>query len=143
MLRIRTTSMSTTARSTATSSAYAASSARSTTSSTQAKGSMAPDIDSRTSEERVLALKWSNRISLTPRILAVNIFALALLAGGFSYLDSYRERIVESRIAQSSREVRLIAQSLASATQERRDLLVLSLARDMGVRIRLYDETGK
>ncbi|MDF7775990.1 stimulus-sensing domain-containing protein [Sphingomonas sp. AOB5] len=104
---------------------------------------MAPDIDSRTSEERVLALKWSNRISLTPRILAVNIFALALLAGGFSYLDSYRSRIVESRVAQSSREVRLIAQSLASATPARRDLLVVSLARDMGVRIRLYDEEGK
>ena len=104
---------------------------------------MAPDIDSRTSEERELALKWSNRISLTPRILAVNIFALALLGGGFSYLDSYRSRIVDSRVAQASREARLIAQSLASATPERRDRLVASLARDTGVRIRLYDEEGK
>jgi two-component system sensor histidine kinase ChvG len=103
---------------------------------------MAPDIDSLTNEERDLALKWSNRISLTPRILAVNIFALALLGGGFSYLDSYRSRIVDSRVAQASREVRLIAQALASATGPRRDLLVLSLARDMGVRIRLYDEQG-
>ncbi|MCW3836729.1 sensor histidine kinase [Sphingomonas canadensis] len=106
---------------------------------------MAPDIDSPTSEERGLALKWSNRLSLTPRILAVNIFALALLAGGFSYLDSYRARIVESRMAQSSREVRLIAQSLAAAAKDppRRDTLVLSLARDMGVRIRLFGEDGK
>ncbi|MEN3746916.1 stimulus-sensing domain-containing protein [Sphingomonas sp. HF-S3] len=103
---------------------------------------MGPDIASRTSDERGLALKLSNRISLTPRILAVNIFALALLAGGFFYLDSYRSRIVESRMAQASREARLIAQSLASATKERRDLLVLSLARDMGVRVRLYDQKG-
>lgn len=103
---------------------------------------MAPVTDSQTSEERDLALKWSNRISLTPRILAVNIFALALLGGGFSYLDSYRSRLVDSRIEQAKREVRLIAQSLASATGPRRDLLVLSLARDMGVRIRLYDEQG-
>ncbi|MEI9850005.1 MAG: stimulus-sensing domain-containing protein [Sphingomonas sp.] len=106
---------------------------------------MAPDIVSQTNEERELALKWSNRLSLTPRILAVNIFALALLAGGFSYLDSYRSRIVESRVAQSSREARLIAQSLAAAAKDppRRATLVQSLARDMGVRIRLFDEAGK
>jgi len=104
---------------------------------------MAPDIVSQTSEDRELELKWSNRISLTPRILAVNIFALALLAGGFSYLDSYRSRIVDSRVAQASREAQLVAQSIASATKERRDLLVLSLARDTDTRVRLYDEDGK
>ena len=103
---------------------------------------MVPDIVSRMNEERDLALKWSNRVSLTPRILAVNIFALALLAGGFFYLDSYRSRIVDSRVAQAGREVRLVAQALASATPERRDLLVLSLARDTGARIRLFDENG-
>ena len=99
---------------------------------------MAPATDSRTNRlERDLALKWSARVSLTPRILAVNIFALMLLGGGFWYLDSYRSRIVDSRVAQAQREVRLIAQALASATAERRDLLVLSLARDTGSRIRL------
>ena len=104
---------------------------------------MAPVIDSPTSDERELALKWSNRVSLTPRILAVNIFALALLAFGFSYLDSYRSRILDSQTAQSSREAKLIAQAIASAsTKERRDLLVLSLARDTGTRIRLFDEAG-
>ena len=89
-----------------------------------------------------MALTWSNGISLTVRILAVNIFALALLGSGFFYLDSYRSRIVDSRVAQAKREVRLIAQALASATNERRNLLVLSLARDTGTRIRLYDENG-
>ncbi|MBO9622841.1 MAG: stimulus-sensing domain-containing protein [Sphingomonas sp.] len=104
---------------------------------------MAPDTVSRTNNERDLALKWSSRVSLTPRILAVNIFALALLGGGFSYLDSYRSRMVDSRVAQARREVRLIAQAVASATAERRDLLVLSLARDTGNRIRLFDEDGR
>ncbi len=104
---------------------------------------MAPDTASRTNEERGLALRWSNRVSLTPRILAVNVFALALLGSGFFYLDSYRSRIVDSRVAQARREVRLVAQALASATPDRRPLLVLSLARDTGSRIRLYDEHGR
>jgi two-component system sensor histidine kinase ChvG len=103
---------------------------------------MAPAIAFPTSEERELALSWSNRVSLTPRILAVNIFALALLAGGFFYLDSYRSRIVDNRVAQASREVRLIAQAIASVPPERRDGLVLRLARDTGTRIRLYDPEG-
>src|SRR3546814_4088326 len=54
---------------------------------------MAPVTDSPRSDDGDLALRWSGRVSLTPRILAVNIFALALLAGGFFYLDSYRSRI--------------------------------------------------
>ena len=105
---------------------------------------MEPDTVSRTNDEQALGLKWSNRVSLTPRILAVNIFALALLAGGFYYLDSYRSRMVDSRVEQAAREVRLVAQALASAKDEkRRDLLVTSLARDTGTRIRLYDAKGK
>ena len=112
-------------------------------SSTRSKRFMARDIDSRMNDDPELALRWSSRVSLTTRILALNIFALALLAGGFSYLDSFRSRIVDSRVAQAGREVRLLAQSLASATSDRRDLLVLSLARDTGSRIRLYDDTGK
>lgn len=106
---------------------------------------MAPDTASQTNDDQALGLKWSNRVSLTPRILAVNIVALALLGGGFSYLDSYRSRMVDSRVEQAGREARLIAQSLASTNKDekRRDLLVLSLARDTNTRIRLYDDTGK
>ncbi len=104
---------------------------------------MARDTDSPTSEGRELALSWSNRVSLTPRILAVNIFALALLAGGFFYLDSYRSRIVDSRTAQASREVRLIARALAPVPPTRRDALVLRLAHDTGTRIRLYGPAGE
>lgn len=103
---------------------------------------MEPDIDSPRSEDSDLALRWSGRVSLTRRILAVNIFALALLAGGFFYLDSYRSRIVDSRVAQASREVRLVAEATSAVPPARRDALILRLARDTSSRIRLFDDAG-
>ncbi|WP_260599118.1 sensor histidine kinase [Sphingomonas endolithica] len=98
-------------------------------------------IDRRDDDE--LSLRWSGRVSLTPRILAVNIFALALLAGGFFYLDSYRSRILDSRIVQSTSEARLIAEALLSVAPERSDALMLRLARDTGARLRLFDPEGR
>ncbi len=95
------------------------------------------------SEGRDLTLRWSGRISLTARILALNIFALALLAGGFFYLDSYRSRILDSRTAQASREARLIAAAIATAPIDHRDRLALRLAHDTGTRIRLFAPDGQ
>lgn len=93
-------------------------------------------------DPRDLALRWSGQVSLTWRILAVNVIALALVAGGFFYLDSYRSRIVDSRMAQAEREVRLIAQALDGASKRTREPLVMRLATDTGTRIRLFDEGG-
>ncbi len=104
---------------------------------------MARVTDSPRNDDRELTLRWSGQVSLTPRILAVNIIALAMLAGGFFYLDSYRSRLVDSRVAQASREARLIAEAMGSVTPERHNLLALRLARDTGARIRLYDAKGK
>src|SRR6478752_5714684 len=117
-----TTSMSTTAPSTATSSACAASSGRSTPSSTPSRHYMARVIDSPRNDDRELSLRWSGQVSLTPRILAVNIIALAMLAGGFFYLDSYRSRIVDNRVAQASREARLIAEAMGAVTPDRHNI---------------------
>ena len=89
-----------------------------------------------------LTLRWSGQISLTRRILAVNILALLLLAGGFFYLDSYRSRIVDSRVAQASREARLIGEALASVTPRQRDALIERLSDDTGSRIRLFGPDG-
>lgn len=100
---------------------------------------MVPGIDSPRSDESGLSLRWSGQISLTPRILAVNIIALALLAGGFFYLDSYRSRLVDSRVAQARREAGLIAEALRSVALDQRDALALTLAKDTGARIRLFD----
>ncbi|QDZ07571.1 HAMP domain-containing protein [Sphingomonas panacisoli] len=93
-------------------------------------------------EGRDLSLRWSGRISLTTRILALNIFALALLAGGFFYLDSYRSRILDSRTAQASREARLIAAAMNASAADHRAALALQLARDTGTRIRLFRADG-
>jgi two-component system sensor histidine kinase ChvG len=82
--------------------------------------------------------RWSGRVSLTPRILAVNIIALLLLAGGFFYLDSFRSRILDSRAAQAGREARLMAEALGAVGAARRDDLLARLAVDTGTRLRLY-----
>ncbi len=107
---------------------------------------MVPGIDFLRNElgvdSRDLTLRWSGQISLTRRILAVNIFALLLLAGGFFYLDSYRSRVVDNRVAQSGREARLIGEALAAVDPALRDPLVLRLASDTGSRIRLFDAGG-
>ncbi|MDQ2893447.1 MAG: stimulus-sensing domain-containing protein [Pseudomonadota bacterium] len=89
-----------------------------------------------------LALRWSGQISLTRRILAVNILALLLLAGGFFYLDSYRSRIVDSRVAQASREARLMGEALAMVAPAQRDPLLVRLADDTGTRIRVFGADG-
>ena len=90
-----------------------------------------------------LALRWSGQISLTQRILAVNIVALLLLAVGFFYLDSYRSRIVDYRVAQSLREARLIGEALNASAPKGRDALVTRLATDTGLRVRVFDAAGR
>ena len=108
---------------------------------------MAPATDSPRSDPRPegadLALRWSGQISLTRRILAVNIFALLLLAGGFFYLDSYRSRIVDSRVAQAEREARLIGEALAMVNVAQRDDLIVRLAEDTGGRLRVFATDGR
>jgi two-component system, OmpR family, sensor histidine kinase ChvG len=105
---------------------------------------MAPATASPRSEGgRDLRLQWSGRISLTRRILTVNIVALLLLAGGFFYLDSFRSRILDSREAQAGREARLIAESLSSAEPGERDRLLVRLANDTGTRLRVFAGDGR
>ena len=87
-------------------------------------------------------MRWSGRLSLTPRILAVNVFALALLAGGFFYLDSYRTRIVDDRLSQSARELKLLAIGLENAPADRQDQLIAAYARQTGDRVRRYGADG-
>jgi two-component system sensor histidine kinase ChvG len=94
------------------------------------------------SADRDLTLQWSGRVSLTRRILAVNIIALAMLAGGFFYLDSYRSRQVDNRVARTRQEVRLAAEAIAAGRPAVRDALVRRLARDTGSRLRIFDGAG-
>lgn len=103
---------------------------------------MAPDTDLTTSDDRDLSLRWSGRVSLTARILAVNALALGLVAGGFFYLDTYRARIVDNRLALASAEAQLISQAIMAAPPPEREGLVMRLARITDKRIRLYNADG-
>ena len=53
---------------------------------------MEPDIATpnkdRQERDKGLSLRWSARLSLTTRILVVNVLAIALLAGGLFYLNN-------------------------------------------------------
>ena len=74
-------------------------------------------------------------MSLTARILAVNIFALAILAGSLFYLDSFRSRLTAARLQQAQTEARIIADALGAAAPEARRPLLYKLGRDSGARI--------
>jgi len=103
---------------------------------------MAPATASTRSEERHAGGEWTTRISLTRRILAVNIFALAILAGGFFYLDSYRARLIDGRLVALGREAALIATALEEAPPPVRLRLLRGAATATGLRLRLYDRSG-
>lgn len=92
----------------------------------------------RRSEERDLVLAWSGRWSLTSRILAVNIFALAMLAGGFFYLDSYRAQIIDRSMEQAATEAEIVAEATAAAPPRDRPALLGRLGATTGMRFRLY-----
>ncbi len=104
---------------------------------------MAPDIDSPKPERLYPPIRWSGRVSLTTRILAVNIFALALLAGGFFYLQSYRARLIDFRIERSVRETGLIHDALSVAPLEAAPGLLVRMAQRTGSRLRLYHADGR
>jgi two-component system sensor histidine kinase ChvG len=90
----------------------------------------------------VRSTAWRTRFSLTRRILAVNIFAPALLAGGFFYLDSYRTRIIDARIDRMSREVSVMAAAMEDVRPSRRDSMIARFANVTGYRVRLYAPDG-
>ncbi len=93
-------------------------------------------------DDQALRLRWSGRIPLTTRILLVNILALAILAGGFFYLDSYRARQLDQRVEQVAEQARLVAEAAAAAPQEARAGLLRRLGRLTGLRLRVYPKSG-
>jgi two-component system, OmpR family, sensor histidine kinase ChvG len=103
---------------------------------------MAPVTDLPRSERRGAGAEWTPRISVTRRILAVNIFALLILAGGFFYLDSYRARLIDGRLTNAARETALIATAIEAARPDERAPLLMQAARTSGMRLRLYDKNG-
>lgn len=83
---------------------------------------------------------WRIRgVSLTTRILFVNVIALALLAGGFFYLDSYRKQLIEERFKLARAEVEIAAEALVGADAARRRQLLARIGTEQALRLRLYD----
>ncbi|MDE2042406.1 MAG: HAMP domain-containing histidine kinase [Alphaproteobacteria bacterium] len=109
---------------------------------------MVPDTDSPSNDWPSLGglfdLRWAGRVSVTRRILAVNIFALALLGASFFYLDSYRTRLLARAVRESDHEAIIVGAALDEApflAQNR--AAMLNLARAAHARVRMIDHQGR
>lgn len=87
-------------------------------------------------------LFWSRRFSLTTRILALNVIALALMAGSLFYLDSLRKQLFAERFKLARSEVEITADALAEAPSAQRRALIARIAGEQKLRLRLYDARG-
>ena len=86
---------------------------------------------------------WRTRgLSLTARILAVNVIALGLLAGGFFYLDSYRNQLLEERFKLARAEAEIAAAALAGADIAHQRALLARIGPAQQLRLTLYDAKG-
>ena len=92
--------------------------------------------------KRLAQLRWSLGVSLTSRILAVNIIALGLLAGSLFYLDSYRNRLLAERFQLARAEAEVAAGALALTNRAQSRALVVRTATQQKLRLRLYGRNG-
>ena len=92
--------------------------------------------------------------SLTARILAINVLALAIAVAGFFYLDRYQSDLFDAKLASLAREGALIAGALGESVvplpasekswldPELAGPLIQRLALPAGTRVRLFDTEG-
>ena len=80
---------------------------------------------------------------LLHRILAVNIFVLAILAGSIFYLDGFRSRLTESAVATAATEARIAADALFVARRDLKPTMLRRIGRASGTRLRVYDAGGR
>jgi two-component system sensor histidine kinase ChvG len=86
---------------------------------------------------------WTKRLTLRQRILALNIFAVAILFGGIFYLDSFRTRLTDARIEQAESEAVMIAHMMAAVPPAAREPILIRLGQDSGTRLRLFSPGGQ
>lgn len=89
-----------------------------------------------------MTLHWSGRMSLTRRILAVNILPVILLAGSLFYLDVIRDRLIAERLAQSAEQVQLLATVFSRVPTDELEDEARRLGQTSGTRIRLVASDG-
>ena len=92
--------------------------------------------------EHGLSLRWSARLSLTTRILVVNVLAIALLAGGLFYLNNYRDRLTEERLVQARMQLTIVADALSAGDARHKNALIRKFSDHLGARLRLYAPDG-
>src|SRR4028118_1641967 len=139
MSPIRTTSTWTIARSTATSSGCGASSGWWMPSSRGSRRSTASDTALAKTEDQDLSVNWTRRVAIRHRILAVNVFAILILAGSIFYLDGFRGRLTQARVERAAIEATMIARSVGAVPAQMREPLLVRMGQDSGARLRLYD----
>ena len=93
-------------------------------------------------DQQLRRFGWSNRLSITPRILAVNILPLALLGGGVFYLDGYRKQLLAERYKMARIEVQITAEALAGASRQRQEALLVQIGKEQRMRLRMFDAEG-
>ncbi|MFL6764214.1 MAG: stimulus-sensing domain-containing protein [Sphingomicrobium sp.] len=104
---------------------------------------MASDTDSTSSEEDDLRLKWSGRWSLAPRILALNLITVLLVALSTLYLDVFRNRLSKERTRQTRIEAVATATAIDAAGPEDREPILATVSRSTGSRLRVFGPDGR
>ena len=104
---------------------------------------MEPDIALQTAEPAELRLGWSRGLSLTARILAVNLFVLALLGAGLFFLDSYRVRLIEERELAARTQAEFLVKSLPMVSANEKGAYIAAFGKQNQSRIRLYGNDGQ
>jgi two-component system sensor histidine kinase ChvG len=104
---------------------------------------MGPGIVSQTAEPAELQLGWSRGLSLTARILAVNLFVLALLGAGLFFLDSYRVRLIEERELAARTQAEFLVKSLPMVGADEKGAYIATFGKQNQSRIRLYGDDGQ
>lgn len=85
---------------------------------------------------------FAARTSLTIRILAVNVIALAILGGSFFFLDNYRRQLLEERFRLATGEAQITAEALVAARRQDLDALIVQIGKEQRLRLRLYGADG-
>ncbi|WP_120716149.1 HAMP domain-containing sensor histidine kinase [Tsuneonella amylolytica] len=83
------------------------------------------------------------RLSLTPRILIINLLPLLLLGGGVFYLDSYRKQLLDERYKLARVEAQITAEALAGASRERQEAVLVQIGKEQKMRLRMFDAQGR
>jgi two-component system, OmpR family, sensor histidine kinase ChvG len=96
----------------------------------------------RTPESKSFFINLSNRMSLTTRILLVNVIAILVFIGGLLFLDSYRERLLEERARATQSSAEFLAAIGTLPSTDIRPIL-LTEARTNKSKVRLYDAQGR